>query len=198
MLRELMEKWKAYCTAENFIGIGSTRKAFRVKDYVLKVNIHPLGYQQSKNEFVIYKAVKEIGLTELFAEIYMVDELLSIQKYYHPLEMENNQTYEIDMQAHRKLIPERYKETLDLLDTKFDSFDLKDSSNYGLNAKGKLTFIDYGMNKSLYEAEWVPLAKAGILPQIHFDYCKVCGIEKELRMYGENDSDKRCYSCGKE
>lgn len=64
--------------------------------------------------------------------------------------------------------------------------------------EGKLVFIDYGLSKSVYEMEWVPLAEAGILPQIDFDFCKVCGVEKELRMYGENDLDKRCYSCGKE
>ncbi len=87
---------------------------------------------------------------------------------------------------------------MELLDKEFDSFDLKDSSNYGLNKEGKLTFIDYGMTKSLYEKQWVPLAESGILPQIDFDHCSVCGKKKELRMYGDSDHDKRCYSCGKE
>lgn len=84
------------------------------------------------------------------------------------------------------------------LDQEFDSFDLKDSDNYGLNEQGKLVFIDFGMTKSLYETEWVPLAEVGVLPQIDFDFCTVCGEQKELRMYGEDDGDKRCYSCGKE
>ncbi|WML48465.1 hypothetical protein RCG23_25095 [Neobacillus sp. PS3-34] len=85
-----------------------------------------------------------------------------------------------------------------LLDKNFDGFDLKDSSNFGLNNDGKLVYTDYGMTKSLYEKEWVPLAEEGILPQIHFDFCNVCGLEKELRMYGNNDKDKRCYRCEKE
>lgn len=97
-----------------------------------------------------------------------------------------------------QLIPHVYEEVLKLLDKEFDSFDLKDSSNYGLNNSNKLVFIDYGMTKRLYETEWVPLAESGVLPQIYFDFCRVCGIEKELRMYGENDKDKRCYLCGKE
>lgn len=46
--------------------------------------------------------------------------------------------------------------------------------------------------------QWVPLADAGILPQIYYETCNVCGVEKELRMYGDQDNDKRCYACGKQ
>lgn len=42
------------------------------------------------------------------------------------------------------------------------------------------------------------MAWGGTLPQIHFDVCIVCGIEREIRIYGDDDHDKRCYTCGKE
>ena len=42
------------------------------------------------------------------------------------------------------------------------------------------------------------IAEAGKLPQIRFEACRVCNIEKELRMYGEADKDNRCVACGKD
>lgn len=198
MLNEIIKNRDKYCIDENFVGIGSTRKVYRILDYVIKLHIHPIGYKQSLKELEIYKYMLEKGWNELFAETYYVDESISVQKYYKPLELRNNQTFEIDSMREEQLIPHMYEEILNLLDKEFDSFDLKDSSNYGLNNSNKLVFIDYGMTKRLYETEWVPLAESGVLPQIYFDFCRVCGIEKELRMYGENDKDKRCYLCGKE
>ncbi|WP_229721211.1 protein kinase [Pontibacillus salipaludis] len=171
---------------------------YKVSDYVVKVNLHPIGYTQSKNELDLYNAMMEQGLYDLFARTYYVDEYISIQRYYEPLEMKYNQSFEIDLSREEKLIPNLYEEVLTLLDQEFNSFDLKDSSNYGLNNEGKLILIDYGMNKKLYEEQWVPSAENGILPQIDYDFCTVCESKKELRMYGENDRDKRCYSCGKE
>lgn len=53
------------------------------------------------------------------------------------------------------------------------------------------------MSKDLYENQWVPLAEAATIPQIEYDLCVNCGVKKELRMYGDNDDDKRCYECGK-
>lgn len=198
ILQRIIKDWKKLCNDENYIGIGSTRKAFKVSDYVVKIHLHKVGYYQSKNELDIYREMSNRGYHELFAATFYVDEAISIQKYYKPLELIDNQSFEIDLEKNQELIPDRFEKVLDILDREYDSFDLKDSSNYGLNAKGKLTLIDYGMSKSMYENHWVPLAEAGVLPQIDFDYCKVCGEEKELRMYGENDTDKRCYSCGKE
>lgn len=198
MLNEIIKNRDKYFIDENFVGIGSTRKVYRILDYVIKLHIHPIGYKQSLKELEIYKYMLEKGWNELFAETYYVDESISVQKYYKPLELRNNQTFEIDSMREEQLIPHMYEEVLNLLDKEFDSFDLKDSSNYGLNNSNKLVFIDYGMTKRLYETEWVPLAESGVLPQIYFDFCRVCGIEKELRMYGENDKDKRCYLCGKE
>ncbi|MGO4936498.1 hypothetical protein ACTQ54_02505 [Fundicoccus sp. Sow4_H7] len=198
MLAELIENWEQYCNEENFVGIGSTRKAYHVSDYVIKVNIHPLGYDQSKNEFEIYTAMAKQSQDSLLAQTFYVDDHISIQKYYKPLELIDNQSYEIDLKEHAHLIPDSFVQTLNVLDKTFDCFDLKDSGNFGLDDEGKLVFIDYGMTKSLYEAEWVPLAEEGILPQIYFELCNRCGEEKELRMYGEDDQDKRCFDCGKE
>ncbi|WP_251617593.1 protein kinase [Mesobacillus subterraneus] len=198
MLKHIIQNWKMYCKNENFAGIGSTRKVYRVADYVIKVHLHPVGFKQSLNELEIYTSMVDKGLGPLLAPTYFVDEFISAQKYLRPLDLKDNQTYEIKVQEHQHLIPNLYEEVLAILDKDFDCFDLKDSSNYGLNIDGKLVFTDYGMTKSLYEKEWVPLAEEGILPQIHYDFCNVCGIEKELRMYGENDKDNRCYECGKE
>lgn len=198
MLNELIKSWGSYCTEDNFIGIGSTRKVYRTRDYVIKIHMHPIGYKQSLKELELWNYAVANDLTELFARTYYVDELISIQNFYEPVELKNNQSFEIDVKREQDLIPNMYKEVLFLLDKEFDSFDLKDSDNYGLNNKKKLVFIDYGMTKKLYETEWVPLAESGVLPQIHFDFCSVCGLEKELRMYGDHDQDNRCYLCGKE
>lgn len=198
MQKQIIQNWNQYCIDENFVGLGSTRKVYRVLDYVIKVHLHPIGYKQSKNELEIYTSMADKGLDRLFAQTYYVDEFISVQKYYKPLELKNNQSYEVKVEENRRLIPNLFDEVLEILDKNFECFDLIDSSNYGLNNDGKLVFIDYGMTKKLYEKEWVPLAEVGILPQIHFDFCIICRLEKELRMYGDDDKDKRCYDCGKE
>jgi len=94
MLQEIIENWNNYCNEENFIGIGSTRKVFRVTDYVVKLHIHLIGYKQSKNELDIYNVMVKKGLNELFAQTYYVDECISIQKYYQPLQLKDNQSFE--------------------------------------------------------------------------------------------------------
>lgn len=198
MLEQLIQNWSQYCNEGNFVGIGSTRKVYKVSDYVIKVHLHPIGYKQSVNELEIYNSMNEKGLGALLAQTYYVVDYISIQEYYTPLELKSNQSYEINTEEHSHLIPKLFGETLKELDRKFDCFDLKDSSNFGLDSNHKLIFIDYGMTKSLYEESWVPFAEEGILPQIHFDFCDICKMRKELRMYGEDDKDRRCYECGKE
>lgn len=195
---DLIRDWRTYCTEENFIGIGSSRKVYKAGEWVIKVHLHPIGHLQSQNEMAIYNAMKATELDPMFAALLYVDERLAVQQYCTPIKRLNNQSFEIDRKQHSSLFPERYEEALRTLDRKFGGFDLKDSDNYGLNERGKLVFIDYGMSRSLYEKEWVPLAESGVLPQIDFDTCNRCGEKKELRMYGKADRDKRCYSCGKE
>ncbi|KZE36393.1 hypothetical protein AV656_14720 [Bhargavaea cecembensis] len=194
----LIRDWRTYCTEENFLGIGSSRKVYKAGEWVIKVHLHPIGHLQSLNEMVICNAMKAKGLGSMFAEVHYVDERIAIQRYCAPIKRMNNQSFEIDMKEHASLLPDHYEEALRTLDREFEGFDLKDSDNYGLNKRRKLVFIDYGMTRSLYEKEWVPLAESGVLPQIDFDVCDRCGEKKELRMYGKADQDKRCYSCGKE
>lgn len=67
-----------------------------------------------------------------------------------------------------------------------------------MNDKNELVLIDYGMSKKLYEEAWVPAAERGEVPQIEVDICECCGIEREIRMYGEQDQVKQCFACGKE
>jgi hypothetical protein len=198
MLVHIGENWRKYCIEENFIGIGSTRKVYRHKGYAIKVHLHPVGYKQSLMENEIYQSMKAAGLGSLFAEAFYIDQSVFVQKYYEPIALINNQSYEIDKDSDRAFLPAGYEKALQILDAEFDSFDIKDSSNYGLNEEKQLVFIDYGMTRKLYENEWVPLAECGVLPQIYFEQCVSCGIEKELRMYGEYDEDKRCLQCGKE
>ncbi|GGE71113.1 ASC-1-like (ASCH) protein [Priestia taiwanensis] len=197
-IEDIASNWRMYCIDRNFIGIGSTRKVYRVGKYVVKIHKHPIGYKQSLNELEIYTWMVEAGLSELFAKTYYVDENITIQQYVEQLELRNNQCFEIDIENDQALLPPHYEEVYRILDEKFDSFDLKDSSNYGLDIHNKLVFIDYGMTKKLYEDEWVPLAESGVLPQMELTTCSECGLEKEIRVYGENDTDKRCYACGKE
>lgn len=89
-------------------------------------------------------------------------------------------------------------ECIAVLDQKWDAFDLKDSSNYGLNEHQELILIDYGMSKTLYNQEWIPAVERGEIPQIEIHICNVCRFKKEIRMYGKSDYDMRCISCGKE
>lgn len=197
MVNRIISNWQPYCIEENCIGIGSSRKVYRVDEFVIKVHLHPIGYKQSLNEIEIYEYMKARNVADLLAEMVYVNEDICIQRYYENLELRDNQTYELNVVEDNRMSP-RLRELLRELDQRFDSFDLKDSSNFALNAKGNLVLIDFGMTKSLYETEWVPLAEAGELPQIYFEKCRACGIEKELRMYGQADKDKRCYACGKQ
>lgn len=198
MLEEIIDNWNSYCKDENFVGIGSTRKVYKVSNYVIKVHLHSNGYKQSQNELKVFSAMEKKGLDSILAKTYYVDDFISIQDFYHPLELIDNQSYEINSEIHSHLIPDLFETVMDELDKNFDCFDLKDSSNFGLNNNGKLVLTDYGMTKELYEKEWVPLAEEGLLPQIYFESCNTCGEKKELRIYGDNDIDKRCYDCGKE
>lgn len=45
MLNEIIKNRDKYCIDENFVGIGSTRKVYRILDYVIKLHIHPIGYK---------------------------------------------------------------------------------------------------------------------------------------------------------
>lgn len=179
MLERLIQNWSQYCKEDNFVGIGSTRKVYKVSDYVIKVHLHPIGCKQSLNELEIYTSMNKKGLDVLLARTYYVDDYISIQKQYKPLELKGNQSYEINAEEHSLFIPNLFGTVLDVLDSEFDCFDLKDSSNFGLDSNHKLTFIDYGMTRRLYEERWVPLAEEGILPQIDFDFCDICKVKKE-------------------
>ena len=79
MISELIHDWKKYCIDENFIGIGSTRKVFRYYEYVIKVNIHNMGYSQSLKEQQIYEYMKSEGYGHIFAPVYLVNEEVCIQ-----------------------------------------------------------------------------------------------------------------------
>ena len=112
------------------------------------------------------------------------------------LPLEQECTYELDYKSDARMTKD-LAEALRILDKELDGFDFFDSGNYGLNGQGQLVLIDFGMTKTLYEQEWVPLAEAGILPQIYSKVCSSCGIEKPIRLYGEQDTDIRCVACGK-
>ncbi|MET3195734.1 protein kinase [Bacillus sp. OAE603] len=196
----IVQKWNKYCVNKNFIGLGSTRKVYRFGDYVFKVNVHGIGYQQSLREYQIYEYMRSrsIGFEQILAAVYFVNEEVCIQQYYNELPMYDNQTFDINEKEGYCNFPKQYKECLEILDKEFDSFDLKDSSNYGLNDKNELVLIDYGMSKKIYNQEWVPAVERGEIPQIEIHVCVKCEIKTEIRMYGENDTDKRCIKCGKE
>ncbi|MEK3766070.1 protein kinase [Solibacillus sp. FSL K6-4121] len=179
------------------IGIGSTRKVYRYENLVIKTFLHPVGYAQSKNEYEIYQSLEMKGLEKHIAPILFMNEKYVIQPFYEQLPLNNNCSYDLDLETDKRMT-EDLKAALQVFDQELDGFDFKDIGNYGLNEEGHLVLIDYGMTKTLYEEQWVPLAEAGKLPQIRYEKCQVCNIEKELRMYGENDTDLRCVACGKD
>ena len=181
----------------DMIGIGSTRKVYRFEDIVIKTFLHPIGYVQSKNEYEMYKSLEMQGLDKHIAPILFLSEKYVVQPFYEQLPLHNHCSYDIDLENDPRML-EDLKTAIEVIDLELDGFDFKDSGNYGLNEEGHLVLIDYGMTKKLYEEQWVPLAEAGTLPQIRFEKCRVCNMEKELRMYGENDTDNRCMTCGKE
>ena len=180
----------------NMIGIGSTRKVYKYKNYVIKTFLHPLGYKQSMNEKHMYDVLHEKGIAEHIAPVLFLNEHYMVQPLFQPLPLEQECTYDLNLQSDPRLTKDLSK-ALQLLDSELDGFDFLDSGNYGLNNQGELVLIDYGMTKTLYEQEWVPLAEAGILPQIYSKMCNSCGIEKDIRLYGEQDTDIRCVACGK-
>lgn len=147
MIEEIIGNWDSYFIDENFADIGSTRKVYRVSDYVIKVHLHSNGYKQKQNELRVFNRMDENGLASLPAEIYYVDDLISIQDYYLPLDLRDNQSYEINSEVHSHLILDLFEKVMNELDENFDCFDLKGSSNLGLNNKGKLVLTDYGMKK---------------------------------------------------
>ncbi|MFD1032167.1 protein kinase [Metaplanococcus flavidus] len=196
-IEEVISKVSEIMTSQNFIGIGSTRKVYRYKNLVVKKNLHKIGHLQSIKEQEMFRDLNLKGMTQYLAPVLHTDEKLSIQPFYEPLPLKNGETYNIELETDDRSTNE-LREVIEEIDKKYDGFDLLDSGNYGLDQDGKLILIDYGMTKKLYENEWAPLATAGILPQIYFESCQVCGREKELRIYGENDSDRRCLECGKE
>lgn len=179
------------------IGIGSTRKVYRYENVVIKTYLHPIGYAQSKNEYDMYKSLEILGLEKHIAPILYISEKYVVQPFFEQLPLNNHCSYDIDLEMDSRMT-EDLKAALNVIDKELDGFDFKDSGNYGLNKDGNLVLIDYGMTKKLYENQWVPLAEAGTLPQIRFEKCRVCNVEKELRMYGEADTDNRCVTCGKD
>ena len=185
------------CVEDNFKGIGSTRNVYKYNDIVIKRFLHPIGYKQGLNEQYVYDFLEKEGLAEHVAKVTYLDQQMLIQPYFKPLPLENGCSYEINL-IHDSRLTDDLKDAIHLIDSKLDGFDFLDSGNYGLDDKGNLILIDYGMTKKLYENEWVPLAESGILPQFFFNKCIICGLEKELRMYGDGDSDHRCIECGKE
>lgn len=178
------------------IGIGSTRKVYKYKNYVIKTFLHRLGYKQSVNEMQMYDVLHKKGIAEHIAPVLFLNEHYMVQPFFQQLSLKHGCTYDLNLQSDTRVTKD-LAEALKILDTELGGFDFIDSGNYGLNEQGELVLIDYGMTKKLYEQEWVPLAEAGILPQIYLKACYRCGIEKEIRLYGEHDTDIRCVACGK-
>ncbi|MGE7981602.1 protein kinase [Solibacillus sp. NPDC093137] len=196
-ISKVVENIEGLLKQADMIGIGSTRKVYRFEDIVIKTFLHPIGYAQSKNEDQMYKSLEMQGLEKHIAPILFLSEKYVVQPFYEQLPLHNHCSYDIDLENDPRIM-EDLKTAIEVIDQELDGFDFKDSGNYGLNEEGYLVLIDYGMTKKLYEEQWVPLAEAGTLPQIRFEKCRVCNIEKELRMYGEKDTDNRCMTCGKD
>jgi len=96
-----------------------------------------------------------------------------VQPFFQQLPLEHRGTYDLNFQSDIRVTKD-LTEVLKILDTELGGFDFLDSGNYGLNEQGELVLIDYGMTKTLYEQEWVPLAEAGILPKIYLKVCNRC------------------------
>lgn len=196
-ISKVVENIEGLLKQTEIVGIGSTRKVYRFEGIVIKTFLHPIGYVQSKNEYEMYKTLEMLGLDKHIAPILFLSDKYVVQPFYEQLPLHNHCSYDIDLENDPRM-KEDLKTAIEVIDLELDGFDFIDSGNYGLNEEGHLVLIDYGMTKKLYEEQWVPLAEAGTLPQIRLEKCRVCNIEKELRMYGENDTDNRCVTCGKD
>ncbi|WP_010304548.1 hypothetical protein [Kurthia senegalensis] len=190
MLQQLTKK-----SSSQFIGLGSTRKVDRHGQFVIKTFLHELGKKQSDYETKAYAALYEQGLHENVAPILYVDDEVCVQPYFRPVPKTFG-TYSIDFESDPR-VTDNLRQAIVFLKETYQCVDIFDSSNYALNNKGKLVLIDYGMSYEMYVNEWAPLAKQGILPQMKVGTCESCGIEKELRLYGAGDEDRRCVTCGK-
>ncbi|MBM7699728.1 hypothetical protein [Kurthia huakuii] len=182
-------------TVGKFIGLGSTRKVDRFDQFVVKTFLHPLGEKQSHLEQQMYERLYQENLHANVAPILHMDENVCVQPYYRPVPADLG-NYAIDFETDPR-VTDSLRQAIHLLKDEMDCYDIFDSSNYALNKEGKLMLIDYGMTYEMYMTEWLPLARQGILPQISMGRCESCGVVKELRLYGEDDPDRRCVSCGK-
>lgn len=197
-IQNLIRNQSAICVEQNCIGLGSTRKVYRYGNFVIKLHLNEIGFLQSLREYKIFGQMKESQFSHLFAPVYYVEDKFSIQHFFDNIPFINEQSYDIYEEKGNWVFPQLFHECMEYLDKKWDSFDVKDSSNFGLNENNELVLIDYGMSKSLYENKWVPAAEKGDVPQIEVHICDMCKTNKEIRMYGEEDQDIRCVSCGKE
>ncbi|WP_374966748.1 protein kinase [Lysinibacillus sp. RS5] len=127
---------------ENFVGIGSTRKVFRFKHWVIKKHLHEIGYIQSQNEQKIHQALKKVGLANYIAPILYLDEKISIQPYVQTLPLVNGETFDIDYKTDLR-ISVNLKEAIEEIERAHDGFDFLDSSNYGEDDQSQLILIDY-------------------------------------------------------
>lgn len=74
--------------------------------------MHPIGYKRSRNELEINTSMADKGFAPLLAQTYYVDEFISVQKYYKPLELKNNQSYEVKVEEYRRLFSNLFDEVL--------------------------------------------------------------------------------------
>lgn len=120
-------------TDENFAGIGSTRKAYKYKQFVVKEYLHEIGYLQTENEDTVYKILHAKGLAQHVAPILYFDKNIMIQPFYEQLPLIENSSYELQLQLQEETrLTADLKEALHMIDHELDGFDFKDSSNYGL------------------------------------------------------------------
>lgn len=197
---EIIKNWQKYCTEENFIGEGTTRTAYRVKDKVIKKHTHPIGHKQSVNELNLYKKLKGTKLEKFIAPIHYVSEEFQITDYYEEIEKNEDGSgfaldcYDFDSATLKLYFYEDEEEFYDYI-AQNGVEDTLSSLNNGIDKNGRVVLIDYGMNNSLYQ-EFFEETKKGIIPIFSLETCEKCKRDFEYKYYiGKEKTYYICSNC---
>lgn len=139
----------AHCVDHNLIAVGTTRKVFKMGDYVVKQHISPNGYEQSTKECDFYNALPS-HLQTWFARPYYVSPEYAIFEYVKPYEKGLDGNYYhtsfkdiISKEKHNNL--ENFLRELELKTKEYAISFAKLITDLNVGVKrGEIKFVDYG------------------------------------------------------
>ena len=199
---------KSWMTKDNLIAEGSTREVYRADKFVIKKHTHPLGYEQSKNEEMIYNATLSEEWREFLARPYYTGEEYAIFEYIKPLETNpieggDVRCWDIDKTdgdyelAIQELAIQHEAGLVEWLEKEYGIIvdDLYLSHNLGIRENPvSFVFLDYGMDKELMEQHDNAILRGEIAYHV-VEVCPVCKGDAIFKIKGENELLISCAGC---